>query len=340
MAAALRERMYAVSRIDSPRLSWSSPRAQHHRVTAHLGDAGLERCPRARRRRLEDERHRAAHQRVGAQRRGLELGGAIEQGVELRGAELGPGEEVAWHGPQCTLGRVHLRVLTWNLKHGRSVPPSPARAARRVRRGAAGLGVGRRAAAGGAAVVDRAAAPTRVGAEHRQALTSRNALPRLRRALARRWPEVMKSQGGGANAILARRDRIVAHHVELLTRTPGAPRRARGVAGVRRVGGQPARHRARRGGGASATEPPPRRRRCGGRAATPSCSAGTSTCARRSGRVRPRGRARRRSPLHRRGDGGLAATPRCWTAARCLTTRRWRPTCASPSAKAGDAPDV
>jgi endonuclease/exonuclease/phosphatase family metal-dependent hydrolase len=60
----------------------------------------------------------------------------------------------------------------------------------------------------------------RLGAEHRQALTSRNALPWLRRALARRWPEVMKSQGGGANAILARRDRVVAHEVQVLTRKP------------------------------------------------------------------------------------------------------------------------
>lgn len=59
-----------------------------------------------------------------------------------------------------------------------------------------------------------------VGAERRHALTSRNALPQLRRALARRRPELMKSQGGGANAILARRDRIVAHEVQLLTRRP------------------------------------------------------------------------------------------------------------------------
>ncbi len=60
----------------------------------------------------------------------------------------------------------------------------------------------------------------RLRAEHREALTSRNAVPRLRRALARRWPEAMKSQGGGANAILARRDRIVAHEVAVLTRSP------------------------------------------------------------------------------------------------------------------------
>ncbi len=56
------------------------------------------------------------------QRRSLELGGAVQQSAEFLGAELGPGEEVAWHGPQCTLGRVQLRVLTWNLMHGRSVP--------------------------------------------------------------------------------------------------------------------------------------------------------------------------------------------------------------------------
>ena len=60
----------------------------------------------------------------------------------------------------------------------------------------------------------------RLRAEHRQVLTSRNALPGLRRRLARRWPDAVKSQGGGANAILARRDRIVAHQVQQLTRRP------------------------------------------------------------------------------------------------------------------------
>ena len=65
-----------------------------------------------------------------------------------------------------------------------------------------------------------AALAQRLTAEYRLALTSRNALPGLRHALARRWPDVIKSQGGGANAILARRDRIVSHHVQQLTRTP------------------------------------------------------------------------------------------------------------------------
>ena len=60
----------------------------------------------------------------------------------------------------------------------------------------------------------------RLAAEYRLALTARNGLPGLRRALARRRPDVIRSQGGGANAILARRDRIVSHHVQQLTRAP------------------------------------------------------------------------------------------------------------------------
>lgn len=48
-------------------------------------------------------------------------------------------------------------------------------------------------------------------AEYRLVLTSRNGLLGTRRALATRWPDLLKSQGGGANAILARSDRIVAH---------------------------------------------------------------------------------------------------------------------------------
>ena len=45
---------------------------------------------------------------------------------------------------------------------------------------------------------------TAAGAEQRTARTSRNLGLALRRALARRDPELMKSNGGGSNAILAR----------------------------------------------------------------------------------------------------------------------------------------
>jgi endonuclease/exonuclease/phosphatase family metal-dependent hydrolase len=50
--------------------------------------------------------------------------------------------------------------------------------------------------------------------------TSRNALLPLRRFVAVRWPDLIKSNGGGANAILVRADRIVEHRAVRLCRTP------------------------------------------------------------------------------------------------------------------------
>ena len=114
---------------------------------------------------------------------------------------------------------MHLRVLTWNLLHGRSVPSSA-----RDLMGEFGAALARWE--WDVALLQEvppwwtAPLAARLGAEYRQALTSRNALPRLRRALARRWPDVIKSQGGGANAILARRDRIITAEAVQLTRTP------------------------------------------------------------------------------------------------------------------------
>jgi endonuclease/exonuclease/phosphatase family metal-dependent hydrolase len=60
----------------------------------------------------------------------------------------------------------------------------------------------------------------RLDAEYRLVLTSRNALLPLRRAIATRRPDAIKSNGGGANAILARGDRIVAHRAQRLCRLP------------------------------------------------------------------------------------------------------------------------
>src|SRR5919107_380113 len=92
-----------------------------------------------------------------------------------------------------------MRVLTWNLFHGRAVPP-----------------------AGRSLEADFAAAlagwdwdvallqevppwwPARLATSYDVALTSRNALLPVRRALAQRWPDVMKSGGGSGNAILLR----------------------------------------------------------------------------------------------------------------------------------------
>jgi len=99
-----------------------------------------------------------------------------------------------------------MRVLTWNLFHGRAVP-----------------GAGRDLQDAFAAALaswewDVALLqevppwwpPALPGSDHDTALTSRNCLLPLRRALARRWPDVMKSSGGGSNAILVRHGRIEA----------------------------------------------------------------------------------------------------------------------------------
>lgn len=96
-----------------------------------------------------------------------------------------------------------MRVLTWNLYHGRSLPP----AGRELSGEFAALlsswewdaALLQEAPPWWPALLARAS-----GAEQRLALTSRNAVLPVRRALARRWPELMRSNGGGCNAILAR----------------------------------------------------------------------------------------------------------------------------------------
>jgi endonuclease/exonuclease/phosphatase family metal-dependent hydrolase len=96
-----------------------------------------------------------------------------------------------------------VRVLTWNLFHGRSVPP----AGRPLLQQFAELLGGWRWDVALLQEVPPWWPPvlaSRAAAEQRTALTSRNALLPVRRAFAARWPELMKSNGGGANAILAR----------------------------------------------------------------------------------------------------------------------------------------
>lgn len=51
----------------------------------------------------------------------------------------------------------------------------------------------------------------RVGGDARSVLTSRNFALALRRAIAIRWPDLIKSNGGGANAILVRGVAIEEH---------------------------------------------------------------------------------------------------------------------------------
>jgi endonuclease/exonuclease/phosphatase family metal-dependent hydrolase len=150
----------------------------------------------------------------------LELGGTHEQSVKLSGGDLFTGEEVAWQAPQCTLALVmQLRVLTWNLMHGRAQPPA----------GRDLLPDFRRALAGwewDVALLQEVPPwwppplAASLDAEFRLVLTSRNSALGARRAVAVRWPDLIKSNGGGCNAILARSDRIVVHRTVRLRRWP------------------------------------------------------------------------------------------------------------------------
>jgi endonuclease/exonuclease/phosphatase family metal-dependent hydrolase len=119
-------------------------------------------------------------------------------------------------------------VLSWNLFHGRAVPDEPR------------------------SLLDEFAArlaswqwdvallqevppwwPPRLGAacaaSARTALTSRNWLLPVTRRLADRRPDLIKSWGGGANAILVRDQRILEHRSQTLRRWP----ERRAVHGVR-----------------------------------------------------------------------------------------------------------
>jgi len=101
-------------------------------------------------------------------------------------------------------GSLALRILTWNLKHGRAVPD----AGRDLFDAFAG------ALAGwewDVALLQEVPPwwpellEQRLAASARLVLTSRNSLLPARRAIAQRWPDVIKSNGGGSNAILVRR---------------------------------------------------------------------------------------------------------------------------------------
>jgi endonuclease/exonuclease/phosphatase family metal-dependent hydrolase len=98
---------------------------------------------------------------------------------------------------------VRVRVLTWNLKHGRAEPSA----------GRYLLSEFADALAGwewDVALLQEvppwwpSALGAAAGAAASSVLTSRNFGLALRRAAAVRWPDLIKSNGGGANAILVR----------------------------------------------------------------------------------------------------------------------------------------
>jgi endonuclease/exonuclease/phosphatase family metal-dependent hydrolase len=115
-------------------------------------------------------------------------------------------------------GAARLRVLTWNLFHGRSLPPARRSLEREFSQRLAAwdwdVALLQEVPPWWPAELARSAE-----AHARTALTSRNAGLALRRELAKRWPDALKSNGGGANAILSRRP-IHEHRALRLRRWP------------------------------------------------------------------------------------------------------------------------
>ncbi len=112
-----------------------------------------------------------------------------------------------------------LRVLTWNLFHGRALPARD--------EDLLGAFAERLSAwSWDVALLQEvppwwpAALADACGARAHRALTSRNALLPLRRLVAQRRPELLKAHGGGCNAILVRGRGIAEARDELLCRRP------------------------------------------------------------------------------------------------------------------------
>jgi endonuclease/exonuclease/phosphatase family metal-dependent hydrolase len=108
-----------------------------------------------------------------------------------------------------------MKVLTWNLFHGRSVPDAKHALLDEFTDRIAGwdwdVALLQEVPPWWPPALARGAR-----AQERTVLTSRNGLLPVRRWIAERRPDLIKSNGGGANAILVRDGTIVAHtHLRL-----------------------------------------------------------------------------------------------------------------------------
>src|SRR5215218_3158977 len=112
-----------------------------------------------------------------------------------------------------------MRALTWNLYHGRSPEPVGRSLLNEFARTLAGwewdVALLQEVPPWWPPLLAEAA-----GAQWRRRLTSRNFGLWLRREISARNPDLLKSNGGGCNAILVRGAAIEEHRTQLLTRRP------------------------------------------------------------------------------------------------------------------------
>ena len=112
-----------------------------------------------------------------------------------------------------------MRVLTWNVFHGRADPPAGRDLFDEFAERVAGW-------EWDVALLQevppwwplRLAQPAR--ASMRMSISGRTLVLPLQRALADRWPDLVKSWGGGSNAILVRGQRITGHREQVLRHLP------------------------------------------------------------------------------------------------------------------------
>ena len=209
IAAAWRESTYAVSRTDSPRESWRSS------VRSTIGWPPSSVIPVS-----NDTRVRVdgfwkisatVRLRSASELNGLALSTSARSISAFSSSRLSSDPVMKWRGKRRVyVAPVVLRVLTWNLFHGRAVPPA--------RRDLFGEFPTALSSWQWDVALLQEVPPwwpselaAGLGAEQRLVLTSRNALLPIRRAIAVRRPDLIKSNGGGADAILVRSDAIAEH---------------------------------------------------------------------------------------------------------------------------------
>src|SRR4051794_29868807 len=194
-ACAWRLRTSAVSLIDSPRSSCSSP----GRRTIGWPPSSTTPASNERRVRVLGRSNRRATtlSASACDERGAALSSAARSSSAPSSAEVNSSPV-----RKCRVKNGSLvLVLTWNLFHGRAVPPAGRDLLADFSAMLAGwewdVALLQEVPPWWPPELGRAS-----GAHARTALTSRNLLPALQRTLAERWPDVIKSWGGGANAIL------------------------------------------------------------------------------------------------------------------------------------------
>lgn len=124
-----------------------------------------------------------------------------------------------WRAKTGSVRSALVQVLTWNLMHGRALPP-----ARRDLLDEFTAAIGKWEWDVALLQEVPPSWPRELGGrlrgDHRQVLTSRNWLLPVRRSMAVRWPDLIKSNGGGCNAILVRGGIASEHRTRRLCRLP------------------------------------------------------------------------------------------------------------------------